>query len=246
MRKKKIKKEKMKEQLITITKDWMALNYSKLNDLLFDGKLGNCKFEVFKTGKGANGRILGWFKMQREGLMVKRNSRHIYLPNYTFTEYACYDNFYELCKPCIQLNGNYQWTEKAALSTLVHEMCHYYCNMYGKCPVRHHGREFKEIAAYVSSKSNGIFTVERLASAEQMNEMVLNSDIKAKNDKRKENKLAKTIIMLIWKNNYEVRLVKPIHMSLVKYILKYEKNKKDTTKIQISHDKKLKEYKGIK
>ena len=37
--------------------------YNELNVKLFNGKLGGCDFGVFKTGKGASGRTLGYFKI---------------------------------------------------------------------------------------------------------------------------------------------------------------------------------------
>lgn len=227
-------------QLFIPDEDWMAINYSKMNRLLFDNRLGNCNFEIFKTGKGSNGNVLGWFCIQNKNIRYSKSTRQMFDIKFGRREYVNHDNFVALCKPCIKLNGNYRWTEKAAISTLVHEMCHYYCEMNGFVPVQAHGREFKSIAAYVSSKSNNFFTVQTLASAEQMDEMVLDSEIKAKNDLRKQNKLSKTILMFIWKNNYEVRLVKPTTMDLVYKILNIEKIEPSTTKIQISYDENLK------
>ena len=179
--------EANQNELMEITTQWMAEKYNEMNQQLFNGELGGCDFSIFKTGKGSRGNVLGWFKMCGSGIKYNRSDRRLYYYNPYYVQPKTYinrNNFVELCKPRIELNGNYRWTEKAALSTLVHEMCHYYNVMYGYEPTRAHGREFKEIAAYVSSKSNCIFTVQRLASAEQMNEMDFTDSMKDFNNKR--------------------------------------------------------------
>lgn len=230
--------------LIVPTIEWMSTKYREMNDMLFSGKLGDCSFEIFTTGNGANGRVLGWFSM-RKGLKYSRSSRRMYYlwPD-GYKEYIDRDNFVELCKPVIKLNGNYKWTEKAALSTLVHEMCHYYTNMYGYVPTRAHGNEFKNIAYIVSSKSNGIFTVSRLASAEQMDEMELDANIAAKNQQRKENRENRIILTFILMNNGEIRLVNSNSMKLVDLIVYNYKNNKYGNEIPkeilISTDENLK------
>lgn len=223
---------------------WMSENYNKLNKLLFDNRLGTCDFRIFTTGKGANGRVLGWFKTLGKNLYYKKKSRRMFIKTYYGEEWIDYENFCDLCKPCIELNGNYRWTERAAISTLVHEMCHYYCEMYGKVPVQAHGVEFRRIAAYVSAKSNDFFTVERIASAEQMDEMELNSDIAQKNQQRKENKWNKMILMFLFMENGEIRLINANSRKLVDLIVYNYKNNKyvgdNIKEIKISVDENLK------
>ena len=41
---------------------WMAKKYEEMNQELFYGQLGDCDFGIFTTGKGSEGRTLGWFK----------------------------------------------------------------------------------------------------------------------------------------------------------------------------------------
>lgn len=198
------------KNFIDLTTDWLRENYEKMNAELFDGKLGNCDFDIFTTGRGSEGRILGWFCMMANGLFISKYNRRIYKKNpYEFDgkTYVTKENFYELTRPMIKLNGNYRWTEKAALSTLVHEMCHYYCNQDGWRPTQAHGYEFRSIASRVSMKSGKIFTVERIAKAEQMGEMELNSDMQAKKNKRIENKIKKVIPLLLWMDDGQVRLI---------------------------------------
>ena len=232
-------------KLITLTSEWIRQKYSEMNALLFDGKLGDCQFEVFTRGKGMHGNTLGWFKMTGNGIKVSIRTHQMYvLTSMGEKKYITKDNFVSIAKPMIQLNGNYRWTEKSALSTLVHEMCHYYCNMNGFYPRQSHGWEFKSIAARVSAKSDKFFTVERLASAEEMNELVLDACIQAKNDKRKNNKLERIITTLLYLNDGHVYLVNANGMSVVEHVIDVEKKKYYTKveSIKICNDINLKEF----
>ena len=229
-------------QLMSPTVEWMEEKYNEMNKLLFNNSLKGCKFEIFTTGKGSQGNVLGWFKVDGN-IKIESRTRKMYHRNVSYEkEYANYDNFVRICEPCIQLNGNYKWTEKAALSTLVHEMCHYYTYMYGVVPKQVHGREFKNIALIVSSKSSGFFTVERIASAEQMGEMKLDESIKAKNDKRLENKKNRVIVVVIQMNNGETRLINANGRNVVNMVVKAEKKHKikNAKCIKISNNDNLK------
>lgn len=231
--------------LMVPTPEWMKEKYLEMNTLLFDGKLGDCKFEVFTRGKGMHGNTLGWFKMTASGIKINIRSRQMYvLTQLGEKRFITKDNFVSIAKPMIQLNGNYKWTEKSALSTLVHEMCHYYCNMNGFHPKQSHGWEFKNIAARVSAKSDKFFTVERLASAEEMSELVLDAGIQAKNDRRKNNKLERIITTILYLNNGEVRLVNANGMNVVNNVIDVEKKKTYTKvdSIEICNDINLKEF----
>lgn len=179
--------------LITITPEWMEENFNRMNKLLFSGMLPVCRFSLFTTGKGSQGHTLGWFKTNRD-----------YLVNYRFMSWSPYgcsgwqfylsgqdsmepEDFARHMNPLIQLNGNYNWTEKAALSTLVHEMCHYRQHIFGFYEATgkktiHHGVTFMRIAEEVSRKSNEFFTVEKIAKAEQMDQMDFNDEMKAKHN----------------------------------------------------------------
>ena len=161
------------------TVEWMNQKYDEMNDLLFGGKLGKCFFGIFTTGKGSEGRTLGWFRMTGRNLRINRYNRRIFKRyGYGDEVYADSSNFFEVCEPKIELNGNYTGTEHAFLATLVHEMCHYYTYMNGYAPKQGHGREFKEIGYIVSSRSNGMFTIQRLATAEEMTELKLKTTLK--------------------------------------------------------------------
>lgn len=177
------------KQYINLTPEWMKEKFDAMNKLLFNGELKPCKLSLFTTGEGSRGKTLGWFK---HGTIYCSSSKTSYghkKPCYVRDMWGDKiwldtDNFNRYANPEIQLNGNYNWTEKAALSTLVHEMCHYYDYKDGWAPVQAHGPSFRSIAAMVSSKSNEFFTVQRLAKAEQMDEMEFTDNMKAFNNKR--------------------------------------------------------------
>jgi len=227
---------------ITLTVEWLKQAYDEMNTQLFRNELGACLLGIFTTGKGANGNVLGWFKMTGSNLYYSKSTRKIYtIGSYLHDKiYVDRKNFVQICKPKIELNGNYQWSEKAALSTLVHEMCHYYCNMFGYRPLQHHGSDFKEIAAIISSRSNGIFTVQRIASAEQMDEMTLNTDIQAKNQKRIENKQSKVELYFVFMKDGQIRLVNSTNDTVLDNIISLAKKANNVIKVLYSVDPNLK------
>jgi hypothetical protein len=135
------------------------------------------------------------------------------------------NNFVRLCRPRIELNGNYTGTEQSFLATLAHEMCHYYTYMDGYCPKQGHGREFKEIGYVVSQRSNGMFTIQRLASAEQMTEMELSDEMKAKRAKRLSNKKSSVTAILVFTKKGEVKLTISSNPSLINMISSSEKER---------------------
>lgn len=220
------------------TPEWMSVKYDEMNQELFHGKLGACNFNVFTTGKGSEGGTLGWFKMKGGNLRADRYSRRMYINTYPRT-YIDRNNFVQLCKPTIELNGNYSGTEHGFLATLVHEMCHYYTYMYGYCPKQGHGPEFKEIGAIVSSRSKGLFTIQRLATAEDMSELELNDEMKAKRAKREANKKSATIAVVVYKQNGDVRLILTRSERLIYDICNIESNRSDAVKVFRSDDPQL-------
>ena len=189
--------------------EWMRDKYNEMNDLLFDGELGDCEFGLFTGGKGSQGGTLGRFAVTGPGIRFRHSDRRM-----VCTERVSYsrergkyepepitrDNFVELCRPIIQINGNYHGTERAFLATLVHEMCHYYVCMDGYNPLHPHGKEFMSIASRTSQKSNGLFSIQRLASAEDMADYELDDEIRTRNEKRADtrlkNKMAKRRVLV--------------------------------------------------
>jgi predicted SprT family Zn-dependent metalloprotease len=185
---------------------WMAQKYDEMNAMLFNGKLGACEFGIFTTGRGSGGGVLGWFEMRGANLKADRYNRRMFADTFAGKEYINKDNFVEICKPKIELNGNYRGTEHGFLCTLVHEMCHYYTYMNGWAPTQAHGREFRDIGMVVASRSNGLFTVQRLASAEQMSEMELNDEMKAKKEKRLVSKKASMSAVVVFMPDGSIQL----------------------------------------
>lgn len=208
------------------TREWMAEKYEEMNQQLFGGSLGGCLFDIFTTGRGAEGGTLGWFKITAKNIRVDRYSRRMYKTYYGWDNvYVNKENFYDICVPLIELNGNYSGTEHGFLATLVHEMCHYYTYMNGYCPRQGHGREFKEIGMIVSSRSNGMFTIQRLATAEEMNELELNDEMKAKRAKRLANKKASVTAVIAFTQEGKVKLTITSNPRLIDMITTSEKER---------------------
>lgn len=205
-------------------KQWMAQKYQEMNQWLFNGELGQCYFDIFTSGRGSEGGVLGWFKIKGSNIRVNRYSRKMFKDGWDEI-YIDKSNFYNICYPTIELNGNYSGTEHGFLATLVHEMCHYYTYMNGYAPRQGHGREFKYIGMIVSSRSNGMFTIQRLASAEQMSEMELSDEMKAKRAKRLSNKKSSVTAILVFTKKGEVKLTISSNPSLINMISSSEKER---------------------
>ena len=230
-------------QFIDLTTDWMAKEYDRMNQALFDGKLGGCKFEIFTSGRGSQGRTLGHFYMDRQGLKFKRNTRQIFVYDWNGREkFVTYETFIDICHPTIGLNGNYKWTYKGALSTLVHEMCHYYTYMRGYAPTRGHGPEFYSIARQVSAKSNEFFTVQRLATAEEMSELELDPALKAKKEARQEKRMMSFTPVLVFMKDDTVRLVNSQTPGLITKIVQISKEKRNVEAVYASQDEEVKRF----
>ena len=211
-----------------------------MNNWLFNGQLGKCDFDVFTTGRGSQGSVLGWFKITGNNIYIDRGSRRMYVGSYFSTARTYIDryNFVRICCPKIELNGNYSGLEKAFLATLVHEMCHYYTYMNGYCPKQGHGREFKDIGYIVSSRSNGMFTIQRLASAEDMSNLDLSDEMKAKKEKRMENKKSNLIAVFDFRFDGKICLTTTTSKPLVEMIANSYTSKR-TFKVVVSNDKNL-------
>ena len=181
-------KEADDKTLITITPEWMEQKFDEMNKLLFNGVLYKPQFSLFTKGKGSRGGTLGWFKINKDYNVIWKSDRYhggyqAYVKDSWGDSFMLQpEEFVYYMHPLIQLNGNYNWTEKAALTTLVHEMCHYYVSRNGHWPKQAHGPEFVSVARMVSQKSNEFFTVQRLAKAEQMEQMDFTDDMKARNN----------------------------------------------------------------
>ena len=186
--------------------EWMAKKYNEMNQQLFDGSLGDCDFAIFTSGRGSEGGVLGWFKITGSNVRADRYSRRMFVGGWGTKVLIDKNNFVRLCKPRIELNGNYTGTEQSFLATLAHEMCHYYTYMNGYCPKQGHGREFKEIGQIVSQRSNGMFTIQRLASAEQMSEMELSDEMKAKREKRLSNRKSSVTAVIVFTLEGKIKL----------------------------------------
>lgn len=228
--------EEHSTEKIKPTTEWMTKWYDIMNKRLFNGELGACILRPFTTGKGSNGRTLGWFKITASNIKVDRSTRRIFKSDYYSRQYVDRSSFPTICKPCIELNANYSAPEDSWLNTLVHEMCHYYTYMYGYAPKQGHGPEFREIGAIVSSKSNGLITIQRLASAEEMTHFDLDANIKQKNQERLDRKKSNLNVCVIILDNKQVRLVTTTSMKLVDEIANLHNTKNNTLYFGCSHE----------
>lgn len=223
------------------TVNWMAEKYDEMNAKLFGGQLDQCDFNIFTSGRGSQGRTLGFFRMNGRGLKIEIATRKMFRHNEWFPndkEYVNKSNFYSVCRPSIELNGNYSGTEHAFLGTLVHEMCHYYTYMNGYAPKQGHGTEFRNIAYRVSYKSNGEFSIQRLASAEEMQNFELSDEMKAKQEKRLSNKKASLMAIFVYNINGTVKLSTTSSQALANRIIESYK-KLDVPKVVVSNDLRL-------
>lgn len=202
------------------TPEWMSEKYDELNQWLFDGKLGRCDFSIFTTGKGSQGGYLGWFCIQSSGLKADRSTRRIYRKSWNGDKVLIDKrNFYDECRPLIKMNGHYSGTEFSLLSTLLHEMCHYYTYMNGYAPTQGHGTDFKRVCNYVAYKSNGVFSINTVATAEEMTGYELDDEMKEKRQKRKENKINRMKSIIVIRTYGKIELTTTSNSELINEII---------------------------
>ena len=218
------------------TIEWMRQRYDEMNQELFGGSLRECHFDIFTKGKGSEGRRLGFFKMNVGYLKYDRYNRRMFRESYGDKVYINYNNFYEVCYPTIALNGNYTGTEYGFLSTLVHEMCHYYTYMNGRVPGKAHGPEFYHIGDAVAIRSGGLFTIERLASAEEMAHLDLNDEMKTRQEKRIANKKSSVYAVFDYHSPSDIRLSTTSSQAVIKDICDFERRNKNSQRVIITND----------
>lgn len=222
---------------------WMSRKYDEMNQLLFNGSLGDCGFIIFTSGKGSQGRTLGTFTMTAKGLKCDRFTRDIYRETATDGIYMSVNvgrhNFERVCQPQIALNGNYIGTEYGFLATLVHEMCHYFTYMNGIAPTQAHGSEFYRIGKIVSERSGGLFTVQRLATAEEMEHLDLSDEMKEKKEKRVANKKASVCAVFDFRTPSDVHLTITKSQELIDNICSFGRGNRDSEKIILTRDSNL-------
>jgi hypothetical protein len=218
------------------TVKWMRQKYDEMNQELFGGSLRECHFDIFIKGKGSEGRRLGFFKMNCGYLKYDRYNRRMFRETYGDRVYINYNNFYEVCYPTISLNGNYTGTEYGFLSTLVHEMCHYYTYMNGRVPGKAHGPEFYHIGDAVVLRSGGLFTIERLASAEEMAHLDLNDEMKARQEKRLATKKSNIYAVFDYHSSTDIRLSTTSSEELIRQICDFEHRNKSSQQVIITND----------
>lgn len=230
------------DEKFTPTVDWIAEKYFELNEWLFNGKLGNCLFEVYTSGKGME-RSLGHFRFTGQGVKYNKRTRRMYWvdPVYhnSLEVHINAANFVKYTKPMIGLNGNYKRTEHMWLNTLVHEMCHYYTYMNGQVPVQAHGTEFRQIGQIVGIRSNGVFDIKRLCDAENIGD--LDAEIADKRQKRDDKKKSRMTALLVFRTNGDVQLITTTYQKVIDAVIA-NNNKLICKRILATNDKSYIEY----
>lgn len=202
------------------TKEWMESKYNELNKRLFNNSLGQC---ILLPSMSRNtSKSLGCFHFGTDNLKIVVSNRRIFYQSYPGSEkiYINRNNFFELCKPTIELNSHYKALESSWMGTLVHEMCHYYTYSYGYAPLQSHGREFRSIAEHIAIVSNGEFNIQRLATAEEMKGFELDDKMTRRKNDRMNRKSLKMNILLGVEKNRKIRLITTTSQDLVNSILK--------------------------
>lgn len=212
--------------------DWLKENYNLLNSTLFNGRLGDCDFDV----KNLPPKTLGRFSLQNNYVKANSRTRKMFIRRGFEDIFINPKNFAEICQPLIEINALFIGSKKSWLSTLLHEMCHYYVEMQGYYPKQGHGPEFRKIATYVSNKSNNLFPVERIASAEQMSEFQLDSTVQKKRQQRTVNKMNKTKFIFIELSSGEIKLVTTSQWGLINLWIIKAQNQNNIKRIIICTD----------
>lgn len=212
--------------------DWLKENYNLLNSTLFNGWLGDCDFEVKKLPP----KTLGMFSLQNNYVKANSRTRRMFIRRDSEDIFINPKNFAEICQPLIQINALFVGSKKSWLSTLLHEMCHYYVEMQGYYPKQGHGPEFQKIATYVSNKSNNLFPIQRIASAEQMSEFQLDSTVQKNRQQRRINKKNKTNFIFIELYSGEIKLVTTSQWNIIDLWIMTAMNQNNIKRIIICTD----------
>lgn len=120
--------------------------------------------------------------------------------------------------------------------------------MNGLCPKQAHGTEFRRIGSIVSSRSNGLISIERLARAEEMANYELDSDLKDRMVRRAERKAARVNYIFVKYSNSEIRLLNTHSSELIDQIIylakKYSEKtgRTDVFVAKLTNDKLAKEF----
>lgn len=90
--------------------------------------------------------------------------------------------------------------------------------MYGYVPTQGHGREFMDIGNRISAKS-GRFTITRLANAETMSNVELDSNVQARNQKMTASRHANATMVFVYNRDGAVELTVTKSQPLVRQII---------------------------
>jgi hypothetical protein len=108
--------------------------------------------------------------------------------------------------------------------------------MRGYVPGKAHGPEFYHIGDTVSLRSGGLFTIERLASAEDMAHLDLSDEMKARQEKRIANKKSSVYAVFDYHSPSDIRLSTTSSQALIKDICDFERRNKSSQQVIITND----------
>lgn len=207
---------------VELDQEYLQGLYDTLNDEYFNGKLGPCKIGTFS---GRKVRTLGYFKIPN--IRINRRQGRMFTVDGLTGDIISInqENFYDYCEPEILLNANYKWTPDQMEATMLHEMCHYWTYIDGWAPRQAHGTDFRYIGKIVSDKSKGKITIQRLADAEQMKQLELKPELQDAMDRRKENKLINTYVILMYWKDGNTRLSRTTSWKAISETMNFYANK---------------------
>ena len=218
------------------TVDWMSKKYAEINRRIFNWALGRCSFELFTSGRGASGKVLGTFSIKAENLRYSRRTGQLFIHEWGGDVTIDHDNFDIVCHPTIRLNGNYHGKESAFLNVLVHEMIHYATYMNGFMPKQAHGPEFRKLCRQVAVKSEGEFEIGRVASAEDSANLNLDAEVQAKNQRRADNRLKGAVAVMVFRKNGDLELTIANNPSLIRIIANTRSKDPEVDEVVTSHN----------
>ena len=108
--------------------------------------------------------------------------------------------------------------------------------MNGRVPGKAHGPEFYHIGDTVAIQSGGLFTIERLASAEEMAHLDLNDEMKTRQEKRIANKKSSVYAVFDYHSPSDIRLSTTSSQAVIKDICDFERRNKSSQRVIITND----------
>jgi hypothetical protein len=111
--------------------------------------------------------------------------------------------------------------------------------MKGYVPGKSHGPEFYSIGNIVSDRSGGLFTIKRLASAEDVAHLDLDAKMKVRTEKRIANKKSSIYAIFDFHSVGDIRLTTTSNSELINKICDFKLYNKNSRQVIITKDSKV-------